>query len=445
MKWIFSAILLLIVGAIFQLSLLVYAMYVLLAVLLASRYLAREWIENLEADRECNREVAEIGEELMVVLTIRNRGRLPIPWLLVEDSLPIESLTQNPPRLRAEGSRLNLLRLRSKKELRLEYRVRFLMRGYYQIGPLLMESGDLFGLHRRYRVATEPQFVLVPPKVVPLQGYDLASRLPIGEIRMTHRLFEDPTRLCGVRSFERGDPLNRIHWRATARTGSIQSKVYEPSTIAGATLLLDMHCNSHKGRGDVVRRELAITTVASLAHTLHQMGQRVGLVTNGRDAADRIREEGWNTEFRTRAVAKANLGMHEQSDRRRPVIIETRRTSDQLTRILETLARLELTDGLEFPQLVVEAASRLPRNATVVAVLTDVPPETAVALINLRRQGYAVTAVRVVFDEPQTPDWARGPDWAGWLLAGGVEVKRVESEAALSSVCADRLIRSVGR
>ncbi|MBM3838342.1 MAG: hypothetical protein FJ398_10315 [Verrucomicrobia bacterium] len=171
------------------------------------------------------------------------------------------------------------------------------------------------------------------------------------------------------------------------------------------------------------------------------MGQRVGLVTNGRDAADRIREEGWNTEFRTRAVARANIGMREQSDRLRPIIIETRRTSDQLTRILETLARLELTDGLEFHELAVEAASRLPRNATVVAVLTAVLPETAVALVNLRRRGYAVTVVLVVFDEPGTPDWASRPDWAGWLLASGIDLRRVESEAALSALCAERLVR----
>jgi len=36
-----------------------------------------------------------------------------------------------------------------------------------------------------------------------LQGYNLASRRPIGEIRVAHRLFEDPTRLAGVRCFNK--------------------------------------------------------------------------------------------------------------------------------------------------------------------------------------------------------------------------------------------------
>src|SRR5438309_1532742 len=82
--------------------------------------------------------------------------------------------------------------------------------GYCQIGPTVLESGDLFGLHRRYRVVTEPVYVLVYPKVVPLRGYDVASRRPIGDIRLTHRLYEDPTRIAGVRAYQPGDPLNRI-------------------------------------------------------------------------------------------------------------------------------------------------------------------------------------------------------------------------------------------
>ena len=58
--------------------------------------------------------------------------------------------------------------------------VKFFQRGYYQFGPLLVETGDVFGLHRRYRLLTEPQFVLILPKVLPLQGYNLASRRPHG-------------------------------------------------------------------------------------------------------------------------------------------------------------------------------------------------------------------------------------------------------------------------
>jgi len=283
-------------------------------------------------------------------------------------------------------------------------------------------------------VVTQPHFILVYPQVVPLQGYDLASRRPIGEVRLTHRLFEDPTRIAGVRRYQNGDSLNRVHWRATARTGELHTKVYEPSSIAGATLLLDFHRDSYVARSEPHGSELAVTTVASLANAVYHLGQQVGFITNGRDAADRIRQEGWSLEFRTRDAARQQISMHQSSDRLRPVAVETRRGADQLMRILESLARVELTDGLTFAQLVMETASRIPRDATVVAVLSDVSHETAIALGSLRRRGFAMTAVLVVFDD------ALYPDYAGRLMAEQIEVRRVENEAMLSDLCSAQLV-----
>ena len=102
---------------------------------------------------------------------------------------------------------MTLAGLKPKGSARMLYQLGCNRRGYYQIGPLVMESGDLFGLHRRFRVATKPHFLTVYPKALPLEGYQIASRRPIGEVRMTHRLYEDPTRNAGVRRYEAGDPL----------------------------------------------------------------------------------------------------------------------------------------------------------------------------------------------------------------------------------------------
>lgn len=434
MRWYLGAAVLWLIGMIFNLGLLVYAMYVLIGVMLLSRFLSREWIGNLKATRECNRLTAQIGDKVAVVVTVENDGALPVPWLLLEDSLPREALQQRPPRLQIDGKRLGIMQLGPHASKSLLYQVTFRMRGYYQIGPLLLESGDLFGLHRRYRVETEPHYVLVYPNVVPLFGYDLASRRPIGEVRMTHRLFEDPTRISGVRNYAIGDPYNRIHWRATARTGKLHSKTYEPSTIAGATFLLDFHRNVYDARGEPHRSELAVTAVASLANAVYQLGQQVGFVTNARDAVDRIRQEGFRHDFSTRDAARNDVGMLSESDRLRPVVLEASRGPAQFQRILEALARVEKTDGLTFAQLIVETAGRLRRDATVVAVLPDVPPETAIALGNLRRQGFAVTAVLVMYENEHFPECA------GRLMAERVDVRRIEDEAMLSDLASAQLV-----
>ncbi len=434
MKWFLGAILLLLIGLVFQLGLLIYAMYALLGVMLLSRFLAHSWIENITTQRHCSRATAEIGEKLAVAVDVKNTGSIPVAWLLLEDSLPKEALMQRPPRLHVDGRRMTLMQLGSGAQKSLRYQVQFKMRGYYQIGPLLLESGDLFGLHRRYRVATAPHHVLVYPRVVPLYGFDIASRRPIGEVRMTHRLFEDPTRISGVREYEFGDPINRIHWRATARTGKLHSKTFEPSSVAGISIVLDFHRDVYQETSEPHGSELAVTTAASLANAVYVLGQQTGLFSNGRDAADRIRIEGHRHEFRTRDAAREDAGMMSESDRLQPVVVPTRRGPEQLGQILEALARLELTDGLTFAQLLVETASRLPRDATIVAILSRADEQTALVLGNLKRQGFAVTAIVVMHDDKHYPETA------GRLIAQGVDVRRVENEISVSALCQQQLV-----
>ena len=440
-KWLLGAFVLLGLGAALRLGLLVYAMYALLGVMLLGWFAVRRWMGSLEVQRECDRTDAAIGDTAEVTVTLRNTSRSTIPWTLIEDCLPAEALSASPARLVARGPRLSLVRLRPGEEETLRYQVEILARGCYPIGPVLAESGDFFGLHRGFRVVGEPVFVQVPPNVVPLEGYDIASSRPMGEIRLVHRLFEDPTRQSGIRDYQEGDPFNRIHWRATARLGRLQSRTFEPSVMAGATLLLDFHRDSLAGDGEFVRTELAASAAASLASAIHQLGSPVGFFSNGRDTVDRIREEGWDRDFRTRQQARSRAKLAADSDRLRPVGVETRRGPDQLEQILRCLARLEPTDGLNFPTLLAEVSSRLPRNASVIAILQSVSEETAVALSGLSRRGYRVTAVQIAFDSREAPAWAAGPDWAAWLIGSGIQVRRIHDEASLAHLCSEQLAR----
>jgi uncharacterized protein (DUF58 family) len=441
MKWILGTLGLLVLGLILKLSLLVYAMYVLLGILGLSRFFSRAWIGQLAASRSCDQDVLEIGETAVMEIEVKNQGRLSIPWLILEDALSRDALVQMPRHLKAEGPRLALTRLAPGETASLKHQVIFLMRGYYQLGPLLLETGDVFGLHRRFRVATEPHFALVLPKVLPLQGYNLASRRPIGEIRVVHRLFEDPTRLADIRPYQPGDPLNRIHWRSTARTGQIHSRVYESSRVAGAIFLLDFHEHSYLGPGAAASAELAVITVASLAHAVFLMGQQIGLASNGRDAADRIREEGWSAGYATRGDANRRATEAQANTRLRPVVVETRKGEARFRQILETLARLEHTDGLEFSEMLAEVAFEIPRDATVVAVLRRVTPATAASLGELARRGFLVTVIVVSIDIEPTPDWAQPPDWAQMLLAQNINFRVVNTEESVTNLCAEAIVR----
>ncbi|MGY8768221.1 MAG: DUF58 domain-containing protein [Pirellulales bacterium] len=429
MRWLVGSLLLLLIATVFQLGLLAYSMYALLVVMLGSRWLTKYWAENLTVLREINQETVEQGEKVAVVVTVKNSGLLPVPWFLLEDLLQKSGIMYRPPSLQVTGRRLFLAMMRGNSTKRFSYQIQCNRRGYYQIGPTVIETGDLFGLHRKFKVGAAPNYLMVLPEVVPLDGFDIASRRPIGEIRMTHRLFEDPTRIAGVRQYQPGDPINRVNWAATARTGELHSKVFEPSSIAGVTILLDFHQDSFDPKHEPIRSELAITLSAAIANSLQLMGQQIGLVTNARDAAERIKSKGWEFDARSRKAAQKAATLQEDNARKRPQIVQTRRGAEQFSQILEVLARAEKNDGLTLPELISETASRMPRDATVIVILTNVTDEIALSLGNLRRIGFAVTAMINIYDEY---DYAKA---AGKLLSEGIMSRQLHDPDNIHAIC----------
>jgi uncharacterized protein (DUF58 family) len=434
MKWFVAAILMLFIAMALNLTLLVYAMYAIIGILLISKWVTSSWTQAVEAERICDVEVAEIGDLVPVIVKIKHVGKLPIAWMLIEDMLENRSLVFKPPSLGIKGRRLEVVKMNPGDTSQLLYQLECNRRGYYQVGPLVLETGDMFGLNRRFRVLTEPMFLLVFPKVISIHSYDIASRRPIGEVVMTHRLFEDPTRIAGVRKYQEGDPLARVHWRATARTGKLQSKIYEPSTLAGATIVVDFHSDSFGVKDEPVRSELAVTAAASVANALQELGQQVGLVSNGRDAVDRIREEGWVGDRRTREEAKKSAVRMEKSDRLRPVIVPTRKSPEQMIHISKALARLEKTDGMRLSELIIEAAAQIPRDATVIVIVSKINLENAIALGGLSRQGYSVEAIVNCYSEEEFAT-VSGP-----LLAEGIATRHLKDESSVAVICEKQIL-----
>ncbi len=88
MRWLFAIVGILVIAVVLDLSMLACAMLAILGLMVISRFLARSWITNLEATRECNRTEAEVGETIAFIVSLKNHGRLPVAWVLIEDMLP---------------------------------------------------------------------------------------------------------------------------------------------------------------------------------------------------------------------------------------------------------------------------------------------------------------------------------------------------------------------
>jgi uncharacterized protein (DUF58 family) len=145
LKWIGGAAILLLLAYATGSGFVVYSLYAVLLVMILSRLTTEICLRGFECEREISRAEAVIGERAEVILTVRNKGLLPIPWVLVEDLLPDKMPTV--------GECAKLLTLMPGQEEKLLYNITLNLRGYHQMGPVMIEAGDMFGFFRRYTCA----------------------------------------------------------------------------------------------------------------------------------------------------------------------------------------------------------------------------------------------------------------------------------------------------
>ncbi|MFH0964993.1 MAG: DUF58 domain-containing protein [Planctomycetota bacterium] len=357
-------------------------------VLLSSRLLVRYWIAHLSVERSFPLRKGRIGDAARGTVKAENTGRLPVPFLILREHVD--------PGVKFQGARSALGMLLPGRTMELLYTVTFEKRGYFQFGPAGVETGDLFGFFKRFRSTGGSDHALIYPKTLVLSRYDVASRRPIGELRITHRLFEDPLLVASVREYRPGDPLRHIHWKASARTGVLQTKIFDPTTVIGATVVLDFDRARYGANPvGVARSELAVTLAASVAYHVYSKREKVGFLTNGSDAAERMRFAPSDAEASARRDALSHGRPARASGPPTGMLIPTRRSEEQATRILEALARVELSEGFPLEQLLATFAPRLPRDASLIVITEHVDGPLAACLESLRAGAFAVRVLCV--------------------------------------------------
>ncbi|HEX6796992.1 MAG TPA: DUF58 domain-containing protein, partial [Ktedonobacterales bacterium] len=216
------------------------------------------------------------------------------------------------------------------------------------------------------------------------------------------RLLEDPLRVIGTRDYVPGDEPRRIHWKATARTGALQSKVYEPSTRHTLAIFLDTRTFSHLHLGyDPDVAELAICAAASVAQWGIDQGYAAGIYSNGA-----VSSEGAGEEAAARLAAVREEAARDDPDRQERLAraiapysgalrlrIPPAAREEQLVRVLDGLARVLPYHGAPMAQILAGELPRLPPGSTVVYIgadtVVDVP--LIVALRRARAQGHSVS------------------------------------------------------
>lgn len=251
-----------------------YVFYVVGGVWLISHWWTRRSLRNLNVSRRVPAR-AFAGETISSDINFHNRSRLPVPWLRLQENIPID--------LRAVDNYSTVIGIGGRSLTRRQFALHCHRRGYYEIGPLNLHTGDMFGFAESSWQETNGHFLTVYPKVYSLAELGLPSLLPFGDMRSPHRLFQDPSRMAGVRPYASGDSMRHIHWRASAHEDTLLVKKFQPSMALSTTVVLDLDRSAFPYREEYGGSEWAVVLAASVASHVAEQRQEIGFLSNGED------------------------------------------------------------------------------------------------------------------------------------------------------------------
>jgi uncharacterized protein (DUF58 family) len=251
-----------------------YLLYLGVLVVGGSYVLTRLGLSDLEAGYAVNQLHGRVGDTLRLTYTLRNAGRIPKPWLEVN----------NPTNLPG-GLAGRALSLGSRGERSWVVKTPLARRGHFRIEPLQIRTGDPFGLFEASAAVGQGLTLVVYPRVERLPMW----RLPAANIEGSHsapeRTLQTTPLATTVRPYAPGDSFNRIHWKSTARHGEIQVKEFDLEQTSDVWIFLDLDRRVQAGKGDESTVEVAVRAAASIADRGLLENRAVGITTNGHRAA----------------------------------------------------------------------------------------------------------------------------------------------------------------
>lgn len=322
-------------------------LYLGLVIIGLAYLLARRGLTSLEAGSWLDRQHATVGDTLTVTYTLRSSARLPKPWLETHSpsTLPVpipgRVISLPPHTSRTWASRVPLTH-----------------RGQYRVDPMVVRTGDPFGLFESVASVGPGAAVLVYPEIRSLPGWRLpAAAIEGASARAEHGPHLTPL-VTSVRPYTPGDAFNRIHWRSSARHQELQVKEFDIEPTADLWIWLDLERSVHTGAGENATIETAVDAAAALAAHALADDRGVGLEAIG------LR----------RAVIAADRGARQQH------------------KVLSLLAVAQPEGTTPLAEMLLEGGART-RHGTVALVVTPSLDRSWVApLASLRNAGVAPVA-----------------------------------------------------
>lgn len=157
-----------------------------------------------------------------------------------------------------------------------------LQRGQFFLGPWTLRTTDPFGLLEvriEYPVSDE---VIIHPPVDTALPLPLPAGQSSGRSRAREAALQATINAASVRDYRPGDPLRWIHWRASARHGTLHVREFDLDAAGALWIVVDLAANVQLGDGPENTEEYGVLLAAAVAARALRVNRPVGLALYGK-------------------------------------------------------------------------------------------------------------------------------------------------------------------
>lgn len=133
-------------------------------------------------------------------------------------------------------------------------------RGVLTVGPVSVLRGDPLGLFERTHDRRQAALLYVHPRTLSLDGLSLGHLRDL-EGLPSQQLARDDVSFHALREYQPGDDLRHVHWKSTARVGSVMVRQYEETRRSHFIVGLSADAGEYRTPDEF---ELAISVAGSI-------------------------------------------------------------------------------------------------------------------------------------------------------------------------------------
>jgi len=301
-------------------------------------------------DISIEREVQDTAYEddiVNVKMTIHNKRALPLYFFEL-----LDIFRGGPPD--EQETSLFVLSLKPRESKKISYIANCYKRGLWKIGPVSVISQDALGFFKNKKTINVFSEILVYPSLFRIFSFPPLASGSVSWMGVeTARISGDSHEFFGVREYQRGDAMSRIHWLSSARHNKLIVKQFERNAVQEATIVLDLKKGHDIGAGKDTTLEYAVKITGSIARFLLNEGVLVQMIGYGKEA----------------------------------VILPFGKGDSHMYKILEYLAGVQADGDFTLSQALEEASFAAPERSTLITVILDNDIDSLSSLVQFKIKG----------------------------------------------------------